>query len=222
MFNIVQRTHTIYYSCNSLQRFKNNNNGNAITNYLCRYIMEQAGYWNDLYGKLESNRNKLMEYLYEYEKIKSNHAGKSYVEIKRKIPMTKNWINKHEEKALVKIKLRPNTNIDIICIIRYSSPKGKSNYSAQWTVSFDAVFERIKYRDIREQSTAYQRSLMTASKRYDILTRDSYRCRICGRTAHDGVKLEVDHIIPVSKGGKTIDSNLQTLCFDCNQGKKAK
>jgi 5-methylcytosine-specific restriction endonuclease McrA len=38
----------------------------------------------------------------------------------------------------------------------------------------------------------------------------------------DGVKLEVDHIKPISKGGKTVLNNLQTLCMDCNRGKSNK
>ena len=41
-------------------------------------------------------------------------------------------------------------------------------------------------------------------------------------TAKDGVKLHVDHIIPVYKGGKTTMSNLQTLCDRCNLGKSDK
>ena len=48
-----------------------------------------------------------------------------------------------------------------------------------------------------------------------VLLRDAARCRRC-RTA---VHLEVDHIIPVSKGGKTEESNLQTLCRRCNRRK---
>jgi 5-methylcytosine-specific restriction enzyme A len=48
-----------------------------------------------------------------------------------------------------------------------------------------------------------------------VLLRDGARCRRC-RTA---VHLEVDHIIPVSKGGKTEESNLQTLCRRCNRRK---
>jgi hypothetical protein len=48
-----------------------------------------------------------------------------------------------------------------------------------------------------------------------VLLRDGARCRRC-RTA---VHLEVDHIIPVSKGGKTEESNLQTLCRRCNRHK---
>ncbi|MBR3743160.1 MAG: HNH endonuclease [Clostridia bacterium] len=67
-----------------------------------------------------------------------------------------------------------------------------------------------------------QRALMSDSLRYDILKRDGYRCRICGATQADGVKLHVDHIIPVSKGGRTEPSNLQTLCERCNLGKSNK
>jgi 5-methylcytosine-specific restriction enzyme A len=48
-----------------------------------------------------------------------------------------------------------------------------------------------------------------------VLLRDGARCRKC-RTA---LRLEVDHIIPVSKGGQTEESNLQTLCRRCNRRK---
>ena len=52
--------------------------------------------------------------------------------------------------------------------------------------------------------------------------RDLFTCQICGSSAKDGVRLEVDHIVPVSKGGKTEMSNLQTLCERCNRGKRDK
>jgi len=38
-------------------------------------------------------------------------------------------------------------------------------------------------------------------------------------TWQDDVKLHVDHIVPVSRGGKSVMGNLQTLCEDCNCGK---
>ena len=34
-----------------------------------------------------------------------------------------------------------------------------------------------------------------------------------------GVKLEVDHIVPVSAGGTDEMSNLRVLCCECNRGK---
>lgn len=56
------------------------------------------------------------------------------------------------------------------------------------------------------------------SIRVSILHRDGYKCVFCGRSAKQ-VELEVDHIVPFSKGGSNDPSNLQTLCFDCNRGK---
>src|SRR5688500_14944989 len=56
--------------------------------------------------------------------------------------------------------------------------------------------------------------------RYRILMRDGFTCQYCGRRAPD-VVLEVDHLVPRSRGGRTVPSNLVAACFDCNQGKKA-
>jgi hypothetical protein len=62
---------------------------------------------------------------------------------------------------------------------------------------------------------------ISLSLRYKVLSRDRFRCVICGRTpAKDpSVELHVDHIHPWSKGGKNTEENLRTLCFDCNLGK---
>lgn len=57
-------------------------------------------------------------------------------------------------------------------------------------------------------------------QRFRILTRDDYRCRYCGHGTPD-VKVHVDHVIPVAAGGKSVDDNLVTACFDCNLGKSA-
>lgn len=47
------------------------------------------------------------------------------------------------------------------------------------------------------------------------------RCALCGRTKNED-QLEIDHIQPVSKGGKTIYENLQVLCKKCNGTKSNK
>ena len=59
------------------------------------------------------------------------------------------------------------------------------------------------------------------SLRYRILKRDRFTCSSCGARAPD-VELEVDHIIPVSKGGTDEETNLVTKCFECNNGKSNK
>ena len=57
--------------------------------------------------------------------------------------------------------------------------------------------------------------------RFLVLRRDDFKCCKCGASpAKDpSVILQVDHIIPWSKGGETVLENLQTLCSKCNIGK---
>jgi hypothetical protein len=64
-----------------------------------------------------------------------------------------------------------------------------------------------------------ERAKVTPRLRFTILQRDGFKCQICNASKQDGVVLEVDHIIPISKGGKTEESNLLTLCMPCNRGK---
>lgn len=58
--------------------------------------------------------------------------------------------------------------------------------------------------------------------RWEILKRDNYRCVKCGRSPSSDhtVQLEVDHKDPATKGSLVEADDLQTLCWECNQGKK--
>ncbi len=56
--------------------------------------------------------------------------------------------------------------------------------------------------------------------RFDILKRDNFTCQYCGKKPPE-VELEVDHIIPLSKGGSNEEKNLTTSCERCNYEKKA-
>lgn len=57
--------------------------------------------------------------------------------------------------------------------------------------------------------------------RFIIMKRNNFKCQNCGWSPATGTgrTLEVDHIIPWSKGGETVSDNLQTLCSKCNGGK---
>ena len=59
--------------------------------------------------------------------------------------------------------------------------------------------------------------------RLRVLTRDKFRCVLCGRTPaiNPRTVLHIDHIVPFSDGGPTVESNLRTLCDLCNWGKGA-
>ncbi len=63
-----------------------------------------------------------------------------------------------------------------------------------------------------------ERGKVSNKMRFSIYKRDGYRCRKCGRTQSSDY-LEIDHIKPISKGGKSTYDNLQTLCRRCNKEK---
>ena len=69
--------------------------------------------------------------------------------------------------------------------------------------------------------TGNVRATISPKLRYRILMRDNSICQRCGAKVSDGVKLHVDHKIPVEFGGDNSESNLWTLCEPCNEGKKA-
>ena len=75
---------------------------------------------------------------------------------------------------------------------------------------------------LKKYHSKEQRKLMTPELRRKVMRRDGYTCQICGKRMPDEVGLHVDHIVPIAKGGKTVESNLQVLCSKCNGRKGAK
>lgn len=54
--------------------------------------------------------------------------------------------------------------------------------------------------------------------RFEVFKRDFFTCTYCGNKPPK-IVLEVDHLLPVSRGGKNNIDNLVCSCFDCNRGK---
>jgi Homing endonuclease associated repeat/HNH endonuclease len=52
-----------------------------------------------------------------------------------------------------------------------------------------------------------------------VLMRDGAKCRLRGASPQSGARLQVDHIVPWSRGGETVVEKLQVLCEECNIGK---
>jgi 5-methylcytosine-specific restriction endonuclease McrA len=52
--------------------------------------------------------------------------------------------------------------------------------------------------------------------RAKLLARANHACQHCGAK---NVPLTIDHIVPRSKGGSHVQTNLQVLCEPCNQAK---
>ncbi len=127
----------------------------------------------------------------------------------------------------VGVELSPITVPYPVYIFEYVSAGGNS--SQRTTVTFnsptiDALIETLSQKIRWRKSAAGQRALMTSRLRNSIKARDNHACRYCrvSLAAEPHLLLEVDHIIPVSRGGLTTPDNLQTLCWRCNRTKSNK
>lgn len=109
----------------------------------------------------------------------------------------------------------------------YDSPGGRVHRTSCVYFDRDMVHNvRVYVENLMSKSsfTKRQRSRMTPALREYVKRRDHYTCQICGDNIYKNpdIILEVDHIIPVSKGGETVEYNLQTLCRTCNRRKSNK
>lgn len=107
---------------------------------------------------------------------------------------------------------------------QYISAGGNSSISYDIEFDLDNLEEFIDYLSSLvkfRKSVAGQRALMTQALRESIKQRDDYRCQMCGNSTYEekNLLLEIDHIMPLSKGGITSEENLQTLCWKCNRSK---
>lgn len=109
----------------------------------------------------------------------------------------------------------------------YTSGGGMAQRYFTIPMTEDTIVELIRLLESKLTATAFakeQRTLMTKKLRIYIKNRDNFTCCNCGNSTHiePNLLLEIDHIIPVSKGGCTEEKNLQTLCWKCNRAKSDK
>lgn len=109
----------------------------------------------------------------------------------------------------------------------YTSGGGMAKRTFTVPMTEETIVELIKALESKLAASAFtkeQRALMTKKLRELIKTRDNFTCCNCGNSTHlePNLLLEIDHVIPVSKGGHTVEENLQTLCWKCNRSKSNK
>ena len=175
---------------------------------------------------IEFNKKEYQRYIVQTDQITSS-ATEEYCS---SFGFTLDKFSKYETRLFKRKLLRePKYNLGVRCVATYTSPQGRNRYSKEHIYRYDEIryfydqANKLKEQcQTRQYQISVERAKMTDSLRYDILKRDNFRCQICGSTAQDGVKLHVDHIVPVSKGGLTTYSNLRTLCDRCNLGKSDK
>ena len=109
----------------------------------------------------------------------------------------------------------------------YTSGGGMAQRSFTVPMTEENIVELIKVLESKLTAKAFakeQRALMTKKLREYIKKRDNFTCCNCGNSTYKepNLLLEIDHIIPVAKGGCTEEDNLQTLCWKCNRAKSDK
>lgn len=65
----------------------------------------------------------------------------------------------------------------------------------------------------------YEKELRTKVFESAVTTDGKYVCADCVNIFPNRIPMQVDHIIPLNKGGKTVPENLQILCKYCNSKK---
>ncbi len=68
----------------------------------------------------------------------------------------------------------------------------------------------------------YGRNWIRPEKRLALYLRDGLACAYCGDSLEDGAQLTLDHLKPVSQGGRHDATNLVTACTHCNSRRKAR
>ena len=238
-FKDIEKTTVLYATCNTIREFDDFDADKYILNSLLYYGFEDV--IENFYNQAKFNKKQYELYMEKISAIPPTDEN----HIKNNTKISVDSFHKIERSLCEDAVLVPADDPVLIVKAQYFSPKGRNSQVKTQYYSVEQVekilqdaekrksedesrkktlqFLAEKYKYSEDYNTSYkqhQRSLMTRKMRYEILKRDHFRCTICGASVADGAKLEVDHIKPISKGGKTEPNNLRTLCQSCNRGKR--
>ena len=172
-------------------------------------------------GLTIDNANKYDFYIENIDKIRE--FGKYDFDIKKK---SIRLLNKIEKEIYNKSLINPTIifGINVKIVLTNINGDYKTSKSNRFDLAcIEDVIARLsnktnnRFNDERiwKSISNVERARVSNKMRFSIFSRDHSRCVKCG-SAHN---LEIDHIIPISKGGKSTYDNLQTLCKRCNMNK---
>jgi len=135
------------------------------------------------------------------------------------------YYQKHKEEELTKAKQYRQDNKETV--LAYKKKYRKSHKQA--TAESGRLYRQTLIgKSVKKKSSHKRRALKTGVGIKDfnpveVLERDNYICQHCGRKTRPGFKNplhplypNLDHIIPLSKGGEHSKENTQCLCRQCN------
>lgn len=214
--------------------------------FICYFIFKNPYKYPYKIIKIDISRRKNVQFLDELDKYLCNN---SMIIFHNHYNYVQEWKKKTEEKiskSLLKtwrkkqyLNIIDDEHMFIFKLTREQTRYRQENY-VKTPYKVEIVVNRVGYNLIQvverykllseidfectlnEYHSKNQRKLMTKELKERIKKRDNYTCQVCGKYMPDEVGLHIDHIIPVSKGGKSIASNLQVLCSKCNGSKSNK
>lgn len=235
-FYKIPKEVTFNHSVNVRAQFENCD----LESYSRRKLKEFDSSLYKFYTSVENNRFQLGSYDKSISRIRdpllSDGKGKVF----------QFFFKNYEEEIYKRAMVYPETNPTYHLIVWFRTPAGRHSGKKQYSANhaymqhlYDKAYGYTQYVNMdvnvdnyrrkvngvpsREEQKAFekeQRNRMTPKLRMQILQRDNFTCQYCGKYMPDGVGAQVDHIIPVSKGGISEPRNLQTLCSVCN-GRKS-
>ena len=195
--------------------------------YICKYFEIEANEQNlEKYEKILNNFEAAEQGKISLQTEKANILNS----ISSEIPwLIKNFSKKKLSRKLGFKEINLSTAYFPRYLFQYVSSGGNASLKCEVIMDLDNLNRFVEYLNEKikwKKSAAGQRALMTSRLRQHILQRDNYTCQNpnCGVSIHrePNLLLEIDHIVPISKGGLTSEENLQTLCWRCNRSKGAK
>ena len=216
-------------------------------NIVYEHTYDNADYFEDiscedyLISMLQERKNEILQRIKNAEFCKRNYA--SYINDVKKIDSFgkfKSPIDGYDSDELLNAekkmfngyKIKPPTDFKVKIKLYCAKMNGEIVDYKEQTFGktevidlIDRLNDRNGYyyndRGIWDSLCRVERGKVSNKLRFEILERDGYKCRYCGR-GEDECSLQIDHIRPISKGGKSTYDNLQTLCEDCNKQKDDK
>ena len=190
--------------------------------YVVKYFYPNKSLYPEQIQKLSQLVEEL-ETLKDAKKIIENYKAE-YQQYLGDVP---NFVMENDEAGFYARLGFANIDESVLAIeyrFSYTSDGGLVQKSFPIPMTEETIVELIKILESKLSASAFakeQRTLMTKKLREQILNRDNYTCCNCKNSIQKepNLLLEIDHIIPVSKGGRTEESNLQTLCWRCNREK---
>lgn len=192
--------------------FDHISNDCLLTNKICVFCYRKIKKW-ETNGKVITKKDALQNWERSFL-VWRNYYLQYYKDIKRAI--------KNSPKGV--FRLRKIKCHKYYYLVYRDGDKVKHKYYGK-TVPAD-LLRKIKLRQQLIRKLAKIKALLYSLRiaerpsekinNYYIFKRDNFTCQYCGRNPKDGVKLHVDHILPLTKGGGNSANNLITACQTCN------